>query len=123
MKNQFPDRAIIRISDRAALEMFVDYCVSVGLCWTVNCPMVNALRFVGDYLERHVSDTCIHIEPGYESDIVFGYCYAAYYNSVLYLNKDDPRWNFCSVEEFIAWTGGASTEEDPGIEIDLDAIL
>ena len=122
MKENFPERAIICIRDIAALEMLVQYCEAIGVQWDENYPMRESLRFVGVYLKRHSSDTCISLEVG-EGDIRFGYCYAAYYENSWYRNRKDTRWNCCSVENFIEWTGGAIIEEEPDIEVDFTTIL
>lgn len=122
MKENFPVQAIIRIRDMTALEMLVQYCEAIGVRWSEYNPMRDCLVFVGEYLEIHPSDTCICLEVE-ESDIYFGYCDAAYYNDSFYLNGEDERWNFCSVENFIEWTGGAIIEEEPDIEVDFTTIL
>lgn len=122
MKENFPERAIICIRDMAALEMLVQYCEAIEVQWSEYNPMRDCLVFVGEYLEIHPSDTCICLEVE-ESDIYFGYCDAAYYNNSCYLNGEDERWNFCSVENFIEWTGGAVIEEEPDIEVDFTTIL
>lgn len=122
MKENFPERAIICIPDMAALEMLVQYCEAIGVQWNEDHLMRESLGFVGSYLKNHPFDTCVSLEVE-EDDIYFGYCYAAYYNNSSYLNREDERWNFCSVENFIEWTGGAVIEEEPDIEVDLTTIL
>lgn len=122
MKENFPVRAIIRIRDMTALEMLVQYCEAIGVRWSEYHPMRECLGFVGKYLKDYPSDTCVCFEVE-EGDIYFGYCYAAYYNNSYYLNGEDERWNFCSVENFIEWTGGAVSEEELDIDVDFTTIL
>lgn len=117
MKDQFPDRAIIYIPDMPSLEMFVYYCSNLGMRWSKNNPMDSALSFVGEYVKNINGDAYIHYKHG-----EFGYCDRSYYeHQPLYLNTSEPHWNFCSVAEFIEWTGGYQSDEQ--CEIDFDSIL
>ena len=104
MKEMFPQMCVICIPDIVALNRFVLYCEQIGVRWDATNPMRNAIKFIGSYLERH-DDVCINVRR-HNGEIYFGYCYADYYDNSSYLNQIDQRWNFCSVEEFIDWTGG-----------------
>ena len=117
MKDQFPDHVVVCIPDMQSLEMFVDYCCSLGFKWSRHHHMRQALDFVGSYVQRYPGDVCICYKHG-----EFGYCDRSYYElNPLYLNNSEPHWNFCSVAEFIEWTGGYQL--DAQCEIDFDSIL
>ena len=123
MKENFPGRAVIRIPDRETLEMLVQYCEVIGLQWGEFHPMRACLDFVGEYLKDHPKDTCLCFTSEEEDKAYFGYCYARYYESSHYLNKQDERWNFCSVEHFIEWTGGFIVGAEEDVDVDFATIL
>lgn len=123
MKENLPERAVICIPDMEALEMLVQYCEAIGLWWGKFHPMRSCLDFVGEYLKSHPEDTCICFNSEEEDNSYFGYCYATYYESSYYLNKQDERWNFCSVAQFIEWTGGFIVDTEEDADVDFATIL
>lgn len=123
MKENLPERAVICIPDMEALEMLVQYCEDIGLRWGEFHSMRSCLDFVGEYLMDHPEDTCLCFNSEDEDDAYFGYCYAQYYEGTYYLNKQDERWNFCSVEQFIEWTGGFIVDTEEDADVDLATIL
>lgn len=115
MRENWPDRAIICIPDMNALTEFVEYCEASGVMWW-NHPIRAAIDVIGAYMAQRDGDVCIRLQP----DCNFGYCYKEYYAHSSYHNED-PQWNFCTVAEFIEWTGGYQSDEQ--CEIDFDSML
>ena len=119
MKENWPDRAIICVPDMGALTEFVEYCEASGVMWDNTHPIRDALGFIGAYMDRRDGDVCINVEP-YRN---LGYCYRDYYERTVMYRNGDTKWNFCSVSDFIAWTGGYPREAAEELEVNFESIL
>ena len=119
MKENWPDRAIICIPDMGALTEFVEYCEAVGVSWDNYHPIRSVLEVIGTYMSRRDGDVCISVEP----DFYLGYCYRDYYMRTSMYRSKDPKWNFCSVCDFISWTGGYPPETREELSVDWEGIL